>query len=154
MLVKELTTYMSLRDTNGKWLKEFVRKIGVCDALHAEMWGLYSGLELAWQVGVSHLCVEGDSKLLIDMVTNNCKTNGTTPSLMRRIRNLLDRSWHVEIHHTWWEGNRSADWLANFSLTMDSWDFVVLKTPPSELNSLLFDDISGACMPRNVRLVV
>lgn len=98
-----------LRGTNGKWLKGFVRKIEVCDALHAEMWGLYSGLELAWQVGVSHLCVEGDSKLLIDMVTNNCKTNGTTPSLMRRIRNLFDRSWHVEIHHNWREGNRSAD---------------------------------------------
>jgi ribonuclease HI len=56
-----------------------VRKIGVCDALHAKMWGLYLGLELAWRDGVSHLCLEGDSKLLIDMVTNNCKTNGTTP---------------------------------------------------------------------------
>jgi hypothetical protein len=86
-----------LRDTNGKWLKEFVRKIGVCNALHAEMCGLYLGLELVWRDGVSHLCVEGDSKLLIDLVTNNCKTNGTTPSLMRRIRNLLDCSWHVEI---------------------------------------------------------
>jgi len=76
-----------LRDSNDKWLKGFVCKIGVCDALHAEMWGLYIGLELAWRDGVSCLCVEGDSKLLIDMVTNNCKI---TPPLTRRIRNLLD----------------------------------------------------------------
>jgi len=53
--------------------------------------------------------VEGDTKLLIDMVTNNYKTNGMTPSLIRRIRNLLDHSWPVENHHTWREDNRSAD---------------------------------------------
>jgi len=73
---------------------------------------------------------------------------------MRCIRNILDGGWHVEIHHTWREGNRSANWLANFSLTMNSWDFVVLETPHSELNSLIFDDIYGVCMPINVCIVV
>ena len=71
-----------LRDSSGKWLKGFVRKIVVCDALHAKMRGLYLGLELAWRDGISHLCVEGDSKLLIEMATNNYKTDGMTPLLM------------------------------------------------------------------------
>jgi ribonuclease HI len=97
-----------------------VRKIGVCDALNGEMWGMYLGLKLSWSDGISHLCVESDSKLLIDMVTNNCKTNGTALSLIRHIRNLLDRSWCVEVHHTGREGNTSADWLAILSLTIDS----------------------------------
>lgn len=30
-----------LRDSNGKWIKGYSRKIGSCDALHAEMWGMY-----------------------------------------------------------------------------------------------------------------
>ncbi|XP_024636615.1 two-component response regulator ORR24 [Medicago truncatula] len=37
---------------------------------------------------------------------------------------------------------------------MDSWNFTILETPPSELNSLFFDDISGACMPINVRFMM
>lgn len=77
------------------------------------------GLELAWSDGISHLYVESDSKLLIDMVTNNCKTNGTTPSLIWRIINILG----VEVHHTWREDNKIAYWLVNFSPTMNSWNF-------------------------------
>jgi len=62
-------------------------------------------------------------------------------------------SWQVQINHIWREGNRSADWLTNFSLSLDSFDLHVIETPPRELRCLLFDDISGACMPRNVRLI-
>ena len=111
---------------------------------------MYLGLVLALRDSISQHCVESESKLLIDMITNNCKMNGTTPVLIRRIQNILNRNWRIQVHHTLREGSRSADWLGNFSLTMDSWNFTILETPPSELNSLLFDDISGACMPRNV----
>jgi len=44
--------------------------------------------------------------------------------------------------------------FADFSLTMDPWNFVVLETHPSELNNLLFDDIFETYMPKIVRLVV
>jgi len=115
---------------------------------------MYLGLEVSWRDGISQLCVESDSKLLIDMITNNCKMNGTTLVLIRRIQNILNRNWRIQVHQTFREGNRNADWLANFSLTMNSWNFILLETPSSELNSLLFDDIYGTCMPRNVRLII
>jgi len=102
-----------------------------------------------------HIFVWNVIQCLLTWLQITARLMGRPSSLMRLIRNLLDRSWHVEIHYSWREaGNRSVGWLANFSLTMDSWDFVVLETPLSELNSLLFNDISGACMSRNVRLVV
>ncbi|KEH24196.1 hypothetical protein MTR_7g105720 [Medicago truncatula] len=50
------------------------------------------------------------------------------------------------------EGNRAADWLANFNLTLNAFDFHVMETPPRELQNILFDDKSDACVPRNVRL--
>jgi len=50
-------------------------------------------------------------------------------------------------------GNRSADWLVNFSLSLDSFDLHVIVTPPRERRCLIFDDISSACMPQNVRLI-
>jgi len=36
-----------LRDANVIWIKCFVRKIDVCDALYAEMPSMYMGLKLA-----------------------------------------------------------------------------------------------------------
>jgi len=38
-----------LHQPDGKWIKGFSRKIGACDALHAEMWGLYVRLDMAWR---------------------------------------------------------------------------------------------------------
>jgi len=40
---------------------------------------------------ISHLIVESDSNVLIDMVTNNCKINGTIHSLVQRIQEILRR---------------------------------------------------------------
>jgi len=62
-------------------------------------------------------------------------------------------SWQVQINHTWREGNGSADWLAKFSLSLDSFDLHVIETPPRELQCLLFYDISHAFMPRIVHLI-
>jgi hypothetical protein len=99
------------------------------------------------------LIVESDSKILIDIVTNNYKFSGVVPTLVQRIQNLLALDWRVQFRHTWREGNRCVDWLANFSLSLDSFVCARMETPPSELYKLMFDDIFGVCMPRNVRLI-
>jgi len=142
------------RSSDGRWLKGYIRKVGVCDALHAELWGMYLGLDMVWRDHIPQLIVESDSKTLIDMVTGNCKFSGGIPTLVRRIRNLLALDWHVQFRHTWREGNRCADWLATFSLSLDSFAATRLEYPPSELHKFLFDDISGTCFPKHVQLVV
>ncbi|CAJ2667736.1 unnamed protein product [Trifolium pratense] len=118
------------------------------------MWGMYTGMEMARRQGYTHLIVESDSKLLIDMVTGRCKLNGKTPILVNRIQDLSNLQWHVMFKHTWREGNRCADWLASFSLNQSSYDVRILEDPPRELQQILFDDVSGACMPRSVRVVL
>jgi hypothetical protein len=70
--------------------------------------------------------------------------------LIRRIQELLKLNWQVHFNHTWRERNRSVDWLANFSLSLDSFNTHVMETHPSGISSLLFDYFSGACMPRNI----
>jgi hypothetical protein len=111
-------------------------------------------MQMARRQGFNHLIVESDSKLLIDMATRSCKLNGNTPILIRRIRDFANLQWHVAFKHTWREGYRCADWLANYSLSQSSFDVRDLETPPRELQNFLFDDISGACMPRNVNVVL
>jgi len=49
--------------------------------------------------------------------------------------------------------NISVDWIVNFSISMDVLEFHNLETPPSELQSLLFDVIYEFCMPKNVHLI-
>jgi ribonuclease HI len=108
------------RNSDGRWIKGYFKKIGVCDAFHAELWGMYLGLDMAWKERIPQLIVESDSKILIDIVTNNYKFSGVVPTLVQRIRNLLALDWRVQFRHTWREDNRCADWLANFSLSLDS----------------------------------
>ncbi|KAK2359284.1 SKP1 protein [Trifolium repens] len=68
-----------LRNSDGTWLKGYSRKLGICDVLHAEMWGMYLGLDLARREGIMQLYVESDSKILIDMVTDKIKFKGNIP---------------------------------------------------------------------------
>jgi len=60
----------------------------------------------------------------------------------------------VHFNHTWREGIMSADWLANLSFSMDSFSIHVMDTPPSEVSTLLFDDIYGASMPINIHVTL
>jgi ribonuclease HI len=142
-----------LRDSDVQWIQGYTRKIGALDALHAEMWGMYAGMTLARRQGITQLIVESDFKLLIDMVTWRCNLNGATPILIRRIQENINFDWWILFRHTWREGNRSADWLANHSLVHSSFDVILLENPPKDLQSILFDDFSVAYLPRNVRLV-
>jgi ribonuclease HI len=97
------------RDSKGRWINGYIRKIGVYDALHAEMWGMYLRLEMAWREHISQLIVESDSKILIDIVTENCKFSGSVPMLVQHIRKLVSLDRRVQFRHTWREGNRCAD---------------------------------------------
>jgi len=114
---------------------------------------IYIGIYMARRQGIAHLQVESDSKVLVDMIIGKCNINGNVPTLIRRIRDLKNMSWQVQINHIWREANRLVDWVANFSLSLDSFDLHVIETLPRELRCLLFYDISDACMPRNVRLI-
>jgi hypothetical protein len=97
------------------------------------MWGLYPGLDMAWRESLSHLIVESDSMVFIDMVTNNCNINGTIHSLVQLIQEILRQEWHTQVIHTWREGIICDDWLANFSLFYNSWNLVFLESAPNEL---------------------
>lgn len=89
--------------------KGYSKKFGVCDALQAEMWGMYLRLELARREQISHLIVQSDSKILIDMVTNKCIFGGNVPVLVKHIHKLLHHDWQVQVCRIWREDNKYVD---------------------------------------------
>ncbi|PNY16915.1 ribonuclease H [Trifolium pratense] len=77
------------RDSDGRWLKRNIQRIGACDILLAEMWGMYTRMNMAQRQSFTHLIVESDFKLMIDMVAGNYKLNINISTLIRRIRELI-----------------------------------------------------------------
>jgi len=60
-----------LRDFDGRWIKGYTKKIGLCDTFYAELWGMYMSLDIVWRENVTHLIVESDAKILVDMITDS-----------------------------------------------------------------------------------
>ncbi|MCH80333.1 receptor-like kinase [Trifolium medium] len=82
-----------LRNSDDCWIQGYTQKIGSCDALNAEILGMYIGLKFAERQGVTQLIiVESDSKVLIDVVKGSCNLNGATPILIRRIQYVINRN--------------------------------------------------------------
>lgn len=84
------------------------------------------------------------------MNSDKFKFNENITILVHYIMKLLKMNWDVQINHSWHEQNISAYWLANYNIFVDHLNLIVLGNPSSELQKLLFDDISETCMSRNV----
>lgn len=50
-----------IRDYNSKRIRGFGLNIGCCSITIAELWGLYQGLLIAWEIGIRWILVEVDS---------------------------------------------------------------------------------------------
>lgn len=84
------------------------------------------------------------------MLGGNESTDRDRPTLVRRIRKLLACNWETKITDTWREGNNCADWLASHSLLNTTLDTITLEDPPRGITSLIFTDLAGAHVPRNI----
>ncbi|GAU51397.1 hypothetical protein TSUD_288010 [Trifolium subterraneum] len=62
---------------------------------------IYLRMDLAWKQGITDLHVERDSKVLIDMVAERVKLNGSRLTLVLYIRHLLAFGWQVILSHIW-----------------------------------------------------
>ncbi|KAH9666673.1 reverse transcriptase domain-containing protein [Citrus sinensis] len=105
-----------IRDATGRWHGGFCMNIGICSVTIAELWGLYQGLILAWQMGIRLLVVEIDS-LCVTQLLNRKSLNATLP-LVNDILGLLSRDWQVSVHHVYREANFAADFMASHALTL------------------------------------
>ncbi|CAL8155059.1 unnamed protein product [Prunus armeniaca] len=57
-----------LRNCNGDWVEGFTASLGQGQVLDAEIWGLFFGLKLAVACNISHLTVEMDSALVVQLI--------------------------------------------------------------------------------------
>lgn len=58
-----------LRDGEGNWIGGFALNIGICSASLAELWGVYYGLYIAWERGLTRVELEIDSEIVVGFLT-------------------------------------------------------------------------------------
>ncbi|XP_059070432.1 uncharacterized protein LOC131860084 [Cryptomeria japonica] len=105
-----------IRNERGKLLYGIYGGLGFATNNEAELRALEVGLHLCVQMGISKVIIEGDSQIIINNIIKSNFQNWKLRKWLPRINNLLDTIGNFEINHSFKEGNRMADYLANLGV--------------------------------------
>ncbi|KAF7825260.1 ribonuclease H [Senna tora] len=130
------------RDQHGRWMGGFAKKLGSGNSLLAEVWGIKLGLDMAWNWNLRNIELEADSLMALKLIKEGVINTHTLSPLILEIRSMLTRHWQVKLSHTFKEGNRLADAIANFAHSL-SFDICILEHPPDFCKQVLADDARG-----------
>ncbi|KAL0016817.1 hypothetical protein SO802_003886 [Lithocarpus litseifolius] len=131
-----------LREVNGNWVGGFARRIGTANGYTAKLWALRDGLLLCRQMNVQAVVFELDVRAIVDVFNHQARANTVVSSIMDDCKYLVTQIPQMSIRHIYREANRSADWLANLGLMLDS-DFEFFPDPPVDLIPILEADCRG-----------
>lgn len=137
------------RDDQGRWVRGFTKHLGLTTAFVAELWGVYEGLKMTRELGLSKLVVHLDSLTVVQSITRNEDGNSAGYMLLKNICDLIGMDWEVWVTHIYREGNRSADILANLGCNPGTQHLEFEQVPPC-LRNVLFDDFRGISIPHLV----
>ncbi|CAN1808037.1 Putative ribonuclease H protein At1g65750 [Linum perenne] len=101
-----------IRDDSGRFLAAFSVNLGRCSITRAELRGLITGLDLAWDRGWRKVAVQCDSWAALALIANESEPTHQHAREVLALRNLLVRDWEVTLTHVFREGNQAADFLA------------------------------------------
>lgn len=93
-------------------------------------------------MGLCKVIIESDSTSIITIINRGNHENHSH-KILNQISDWQQWEWELKVCHTSREGNRCADWLANWSLDQElglHW----LDVPPVGLARLIFSDASSA----------
>ncbi|KAL9422188.1 hypothetical protein AB3S75_034454 [Citrus x aurantiifolia] len=138
-----------IRNYCGEWVHGFGMNIGHCTITGAELWGLFQGLQLAWNIGIRQLLVEVDSRCITEILATDTNYPNANSSLIQGIKRFLNMEWQVSLSYSYRETNFAADYLANQARLLPL-GIHVFPTPPSGIEGWLLHDVSGTAHPRMV----
>ncbi|GMJ13731.1 hypothetical protein like AT4G29090 [Hibiscus trionum] len=127
-----------LRNAFGQWLLGFQRAVGACPTLHAELWAIYNGLQLAWSHCYDMVQIQSDCAEAVRLI-NASLADGTPGPLIRAINKLRRQNWATKVLWVPRETNRVADMLAKTADPV-AFELHVLPSPPPAVLQLLNHD--------------
>ncbi|EOY16830.1 Uncharacterized protein TCM_035716 [Theobroma cacao] len=123
-----------LRDYTGSLVFGFYENFGVKNSIQAELLALYKGLILCRDYGISHLWIEMDALVVIQMLTGRYRGSHDSRYLLANIQNLHNY-FSYKLSHIFQEGNQAADLLVNLGYEYHS--LQVFTVPFGKLQGIL-----------------
>ena len=136
-----------LRDANGDWVTGFARRIGTTSSFMAELWALRDGLQLCLHLHTQAVCIELDSKSIVEIFNSQTHANTFISSLIEDCKHMISKIPQTRTRHIFREANRCADFLAKLGTSCED-DFIVFSSPPVDLLSVLEADARGQFVSR------
>ncbi|RYQ83778.1 hypothetical protein Ahy_B10g102615 [Arachis hypogaea] len=131
------------RDADGRFLKGFSCNLGGCSIMHAELWAIVHGLQIAVVNGYQSIVVESDSAAAIKFINHGCSPTHPCAPLIQDIRIMAARLQHIIWLHSLREANSVADLLAKKGQDMPL-GLHLFDRAPSDITYALFCDCYGA----------
>jgi ribonuclease HI len=105
------------RDHHANFVYAFAEPLGVETAYFAELCGVLKAIEIAYEKNWANLWVESDSSQVVAAFKN--PKNSIAWPLRNRWKNAIFKMSHMHciVTHTYREGNKVADLIANFGLS-------------------------------------
>ena len=75
-----------IRNECAAFLGGFAKNLGQCSVLEAELWGIYEGLNLAWEAGLRNIILESDSVKAVPMVKSMTQERNPFASTVCKIK--------------------------------------------------------------------
>jgi len=141
----------AVRDGNENWVGVFALNIEICSAPLAELWGLYYGLHIVWEQGITRLELEVDSKIVVGFLQTGIPDSHPLSFLLRLCYGFISRDWLVRISHVYREVNRLADGLANYAFSLPL-GLYVFNSVPDSIASFVLEDVNGPAFSRTIRM--
>lgn len=107
-----------LRDNKGDLIIAYENYYGVDSSVYAETRAVLDGLRLAKGKNISHLWIELDYLLLVEMLNGDAAIPWFLTYIFREIHSLLPPSWYVS--QVFREGNQGAKYMVNWSVDVQS----------------------------------
>lgn len=141
-----------IRGHRGELFEVFAVNCGICSCTKAELMCFLRGLCVAWNGGHRQVIVSVDSEVVVNLLGGDVPANSPYIHLIRKCHALIhSRDWAVKVEHCYRKANKAADWLANFGVEMEE-KFKVIEAVPSDLRTVLLEDLGGVSWPRMVPL--
>ncbi|CAL2264022.1 unnamed protein product [Prunus armeniaca] len=137
-----------IRNSLGDWVTGFTVNLGKGQILDVEIWGLFFGLKLAAERGISNLVVEMDSATAVHLLQRSeTPSFHPLPGVLSDCRKFVEQLGNCGVNHVYREQNCVADSLAQASYNGDLgvWP---LDSAPAWIGTLLADDVMGVSKTR------
>lgn len=110
------------RDKEGKIICTFAKYYSIQNNHKAELEVMLRAVDLVFREGCSRVIVEGDSMNVVNLIKGEVEPNWKHQAMINDVKLVLQSRDNAQVSHTYREGNKVVDRLANWGVQSKRFD--------------------------------